>query len=263
MHSCMYACLHVSSHAASRSSAASPSCCSSCCFRGRALQSGSLQDLGMACGWKTRLHTLHWLTTGTKCTPLFAERIPFRLGVTFRLGAAAQSAVAWSPRRSTAACWIPISATWEHRAWYERSPDASNRPSDRDILKNFLLFFSHEARASWASYRVADGRTDRQTLRLTYTIDMGTVDVPPPRATEVRAIRSRLVMTDSQWRVDGPNRRCAHGGPWSVSVRPGPGCARPCVVFRSRFGSLAHWVSARRTAHRTGGGEEGADSDGE
>jgi len=202
----------------------------------------------MACGSKTRLHTLHWLTTGTKCTPLFAERIPFRLGVTFRLGAAAQSAVAWSPRRSTAACWIPISATWEHRAWYERSPDASNRPSDRDILKNFLLFFSHEARASWASYRVADGRTDRQTLRLTYTIDMGTVDVAPPRATEVRAIRSRLVMTDSQWRVDGPNRRCVHGGRWSVSVRPGPGCARPCVVFRSRFGSLAHWVSARRIA---------------
>jgi len=156
----------------------------------------------MACGWKTRLHTLHWLTTGTKCTPLFAERIPFRLGVTFRLGAAAQSAVAWSPRRSTAACWIPISATWEHRAWYERSPDASNRPSDRDILKNFLLFFSHEARASWASYRVADGRTDRQTLRLTYTIDMGTVDVPPPRATEEEVKKARIPMANRDYCVD-------------------------------------------------------------
>ncbi len=216
----------------------------------------------MACGSKTRLHTLHWLTTGTKCTPLFAERIPFRLGVTFRLGAAAQSAVAWSPRRSTAACWIPISATWEHRAWYERSPDASNRPSDRDILKNFLLFFSHEARASWASYRVADGRTDRQTLRLTYTIDMGTVDVPPPRATEVRAIRSRLVMTD----------RLAVEGGWTQSAL----CTRRALVG---FGAPGAWVrsSLRRlplalwlagslgvgTAHRTGGGEEGADSDGE
>jgi len=57
-------------------------------FRGNARHPGSSHDLGTECGSNTRLQTLHWLTIGTNDTPLPADRIPLRDGVTFLLGAA-------------------------------------------------------------------------------------------------------------------------------------------------------------------------------